>query len=167
MTTWAKRSFRLPVDKLTLSTTSSPPLSLVPTSVHAALTDASWRRAMKEEYDTLIANNTWDLVPRPIGSNVIIGKWIFEHKFNSDSTLERYKARWVLCGFTQRPRVGYDETIIPVVKQATVCTVLLLAVSHSWPVHQLYVKSTFLHGTLSDTVYCSQPMGFVDPTQPD
>jgi hypothetical protein len=51
MTTQAKRGFQLPADKLTLSTTSSSLLSPVPTSVHAALTDLSWRRAMEEEYD--------------------------------------------------------------------------------------------------------------------
>jgi hypothetical protein len=54
-----------------------------------------------------------------------------------------------------------------VVKPATVCTVLSLAVSRSWPVHQLDVKNVFLHGTLSETVYCSQPTGFIDPAQPD
>jgi hypothetical protein len=54
-----------------------------------------------------------------------------------------------------------------VVKPATVRTVLSLAVSRSWPVHQLDVKNAFLHGTLSKTVYCSHPIGFVDPTQPD
>jgi hypothetical protein len=112
-----------------------------------------------------MTNNTWDLVPHPIGSNVITGKWIFKHKFNSDNTVECYNARWVLRGFTQRPDVDYDETISPVVKKTTIHMVLSLAVSRSWPVHQLDVKNTFLHGTLSKTVYYSQPMGFVDPTQ--
>jgi hypothetical protein len=45
---------------------------------------------MEEEFVALIANSTWDLVPHPVGSNVIIGKWIFKHKFNSDSSLEWY-----------------------------------------------------------------------------
>jgi hypothetical protein len=83
----------LPADKLTLSATSSSLLSPVPTSVRAALTDPSWRHAMEEEYYALITNNTWELVPRLVGSNVITGKWIFKHKFNSDGTLERYMAR--------------------------------------------------------------------------
>jgi hypothetical protein len=122
---------------------------------------------MEEEYDALIANNTWELVPRPVGSNVVTGKWIFKHKFNSDGTLKRYKAHWVLRGFTQRPGIDYDETFSPVVKPATVRTMLSLAVSRSWPIHQLDVKNVFLHGTLSETVYYSQPTGFVDPTQPD
>jgi hypothetical protein len=54
-----------------------------------------------------------------------------------------------------------------VVKPATVHTVLSLPVSRSWLVHQLDVKNAFLHGTLLETVYCSQAIGFVDPAQPD
>jgi hypothetical protein len=106
-------------------------LSPVLSSVRAALVDPNWRRAMEEEFVALIANNTWDLVPRLVGSNVVTGKWIFKHKFNSDGSLERYKTRWVLRGFTQRPGVDYDETFSPVVKPATVHTVLSLAVSRS------------------------------------
>ena len=53
------------------------------------------------------------------------------------------------------------------VKPATVRTVLVLALSRSWPVHQLDVKNAFLHGTLLETVYCSQPAGFVDSSRPD
>jgi hypothetical protein len=104
---------------------------------------------MEKEYNALITNNTWDLVPHPVGSNVIIGKWIFKHKFNTDGTLEGYKAHWVLHDFTQRLDIDYDETFNPVVKPATVHTVLFLAVSRSWPVHQFHVKNAFLHSTLS------------------
>ena len=63
--------------------------------------------------------------------------------------------------------MDYDETFSPVVKPATVRTVLSLALSRSWPVHQLDVKNVFLHGTLSETVYCTQPAGFVDSNCPD
>jgi hypothetical protein len=55
---------------------------------------------MEEEFVVLIPNNTWDLVPRPVGSNIITGKWISKQKFNSDDSLERYKAHGVLRGFT-------------------------------------------------------------------
>jgi histone deacetylase 1/2 len=151
-----------------LSTTEGEPrLSPIPTSVREALADPNWRRAMEEEYGALLANQTWDLVPRPSGCNVVTGKWIWTIKRRVDGTLERYKARWVLRGFTQRPGVDYDETFSPVVKPATVRTVLSLALSRSWPVRQLDVKNAFLHGTLTKTVYCSQPVGFVDSSCPD
>jgi hypothetical protein len=95
---------------------------------------------MEKEYGALISNGTWELVPRPQGSNVITGKWVFTHKLRADGTLDLYKARWVLWGFTQRPGIHYDETFSPVVKPATVRTMLTTAVSRAWPIQQLDVK---------------------------
>ena len=63
--------------------------------------------------------------------------------------------------------MDYDETFSPVVKPATVRTVLSLALSRSWLVHQLDVKNVFLHDTLSKTVYYTQPAEFVDSSRPD
>jgi hypothetical protein len=120
-----------------------------------------------EEYAALLANQTWDLVPRPPGTNVVTGKWLFRRKLTSDRSLDRYKAGWVLRGFTQRLGVDYDETFSPVVKFATFRVVLSLALSWNWAIHQLDVKNAFLHGTLTETVYCSQPTGFVDAANPD
>jgi hypothetical protein len=86
---------------------------------------------------------------------VVTGNWLFRHKLTSDGSLDRYKARWVLRGFTQRPGVDYDETFSPVVKFAIVRAVLSFALSRNWAIHQLDVKNAFLHGTLTETVYCT------------
>jgi hypothetical protein len=53
---------------------------------------------MDEEYITLMSNDTWDLVPRPRGANVVTDKWIFKHKFKADVTLERYNAAGIFIG---------------------------------------------------------------------
>jgi len=143
------------------------PLSPVPKTFRSSLADPNWRVAMEEEFAALLQNNTWDLVPNPPQANVVTGKWLFKHKFNADGSLERYKARWVLRGFSQRPGIDFDETFSPVVKPATVRTVLSLALSQNWPIHQFDVKNAFLHGTLTETVYCAQPSGFEDSTHPD
>jgi histone deacetylase 1/2 len=111
------------------ATEGKPRLSPIPTSIREALADPNWRHATEEEYRALLANQTWDLVPRPSGCNVVTGKWIWTIKRPADGTLECYKARWVLWGLTQRPSVDYDETFTPVVKPATVRTVLSLALS--------------------------------------
>jgi hypothetical protein len=113
------------------ATTGDSQVSPVPSSVRTALLDPHWRWAMEEEYTALVANQTWDLVPRSPGTNVVTGKWIWTHKRWADGTLEWYKARWVLRGFTQRPEVDYDDTFSPVVKPATVRTVLSLALPRS------------------------------------
>jgi hypothetical protein len=83
----------------------------------------------------MIANDTWSLVPRPPGVNLVTGKWIFRHKLHVDRSLDRYKAHWVLRGFTQRPGLDYDETFSPVVKPATVRVILSLALSLSELAH--------------------------------
>jgi hypothetical protein len=164
MLTHGKRGFRQPKVPLDLYAAA---LSPVPKSYRGTLADPNWRAAMSEEFLALQTNKTWDLVPRPSGANIVTGKWVYRHKFRSDGSLERYKVRWVFRGFTQRPGIDFDETFSPVVKPATIRTVLTVALFHSWPVHQLDVKNAFLHGTLDETVYCVQPAGFVDSSRPD
>jgi len=161
MATWAKSGFRVP------PLYHSTPLSPIPKTFRSALADPNWHAAMEEEHATLMKNHTWELVPRPSQANVVTGKWLFKHKFTADGSLERYKALLVLRGFTQRPGMDFGETFSPVVKPATVRTVLSLALSRQWPIHQLDVKNSFLHGTLQETVYCVQPSGFEDSAHPE
>ena len=123
-------------------------------AVRAALRDPAWHAAMTNEFDALQRNGTWQLVPRPRRANVISGNWIFKNKYHADGSLERRKARWVVRGFSQRPRLDFDYTFSPVVKPVTIRTVLHLAAARDWPVHQLDVKNSFLHGDLTETVYC-------------
>jgi hypothetical protein len=168
MITRGKIGFKVVSDRLVLTVvTSSPMLSLIPSSARAALADPHWRAAMEDEYGVLISNGTWELVPRPQGSNVVTGKWVFTHKLRADGTLDRYKARWVLRGFTQCPGVDCDETFSPVVKPTTVRIVLATAVSRTWPIQQLNMKNDFVHDSLSETVFCYQPTGFADPAHPN
>ncbi|KAJ0508396.1 putative RNA-directed DNA polymerase [Helianthus annuus] len=122
---------------------------------------------MQTEYSALQDNETWELVPRPHDHPVIRCMWLFRHKFKSDGTLERYKARLVVNGNSQTVGVDCDETFSPVVKPATIRTVLSLAVSRAWSIHQLDVKNAFLHGELNETVFMHQPPGFYDKRFPD
>jgi hypothetical protein len=156
-------SITRPNPRYSLATTApSPP----PTSVRMALRDTVWNQAMQDEFDALIANGTWTLVPRPPDAHVVTGKWLFKNKLHSDGTLERRKARWVVRGFTQRAGVDFHQTFSPVIKPTSIRTVLKLVAVRQWPVHQLDVKNAFLHGVLRERVYCHQPSGFVDPDHP-
>jgi histone deacetylase 1/2 len=166
MVTRAKAGIRKPNPKNALAGTTSA-ISPIPRSVRAALKDANWRAAMQLEYDALLRNNTWTLVPRPPDAQVITGKWVFRHKYRSDGTLERYKARWVVRGFHQRPGIDFGETFSPVVKPATIRTVLTLIASKKWPAHQLDVTNAFLHGNITERVHCQQPTGFEDMAHPN
>ena len=103
---------------------------------------------MHDEYNALISNGTWTLVPRPPGVNIVRSMWLFRHKFNADGTLSRYKARLVANGRSQQQGIDCDETFSPVVKPATIRTVLSIVILRHWPIHQLDVKNAFLHGHL-------------------
>lgn len=103
---------------------------------------------MQEEHRALLANETWVLVPRPPGVNVVTGKWVFGHKLHPDGSLGIYKAHCIVCGFSERPGMDFDETFSPVVKPVTIRTVLSLAASRQWPTHLLDVKNAFIQGVI-------------------
>ncbi|KAJ0575195.1 putative RNA-directed DNA polymerase [Helianthus annuus] len=123
--------------------------------------------AMNNEFNALQENQTWELVPRPEGVPITRCMWLFRHKFKSDGALERYKARLVVNGKSQTVGIDCHDTFSPVVKPATIRTVLSLAVSRAWPIHQLDVKNAFLHGHLEETVFMYQPPGFIDSQRPN
>jgi hypothetical protein len=120
-----------------------------------------WDTTMNEEYHSLMANNTWDLVPLPKGRKLVRCKWVYITKYASDGSVERHKARLVAKGFFQVEGINYNETFSPVAKMNSICRVLALAASHKWEVHQMDVKSAFLHGDLKEKIYMEQPLGYV------
>jgi hypothetical protein len=138
-----------------------------PTCYSQAITSTEWRQAMGHEFDALLANKTWTLVPRPSNQNIIRNKWVYKLKQRADGSIDRYKARLVAKGFDQVCGVDFSETFSPVIKPATVRVILALAVHFGWPLRQLDVSNAFLHGNLLEEVYMEQPRGFVDPLFPD
>ncbi|GJT93538.1 ribonuclease H-like domain-containing protein [Tanacetum coccineum] len=95
-----------PIDRLSLHTFS---ISHIPKNPSHALKDPNWRNAMYDEYNALVKNGTWLLVPRPAGVNMVRSMWLFKHKFHADGTLSRYKARLVANGSSQQLGVDFDE----------------------------------------------------------
>jgi histone deacetylase 1/2 len=103
---------------------------------------------MNSEYQALLRNKTWKLVPRPKGKNIIGCKLVYKNKKKADGTIDRYKARLVAKGFKQRYGIDYEDTFSPIVKPATIRLVLSIAVTNGWSLQQLDVQNAFLHGVL-------------------
>lgn len=100
-----------------------------PESLQEALGDRLWKKAMQDEYDALLRNGTWHLVPPKQGTNLIDSKWVYKIKKKVDGSIDKYKARLVAKGFKQRYGIDYEDTFSLVVKMATVRLVLSIAVS--------------------------------------
>ena len=117
---------------------------------------------MKDEFQVLLHNKTWKLVPRPHKRPVIGCKWIYKTKPSADGLPPKYKARLIAKGFLQEGGINYHETFSPVIKVTTIRLLLSLAVSQQWQIRQLDISNAFLHGDLHELIYMDQPQGFQD-----
>ena len=105
-------------------------------------------------------NDVWDVVSRPEAKSIVTSKWIYKIKHVADGNIEKYKARFVACGFSQKEGIDYEETFAPVARYTSIRLVLALAAVMKWKIHQMDVNTTFLHGVLEEEVYVEQPLGF-------
>jgi hypothetical protein len=132
---------------------SSVSIPIEPTCYYQAEKSPEWCAAMGDEFDALLANETWSLCPHPSQHNIIRNKWVYKIKQKQDGSIDRYKARLVAKGFDQESGVDFTETFSPVVKTSTIRVILALAVQFNWSIRQLDVSNAFLHGHLLEEVY--------------
>ena len=84
-------------------------------------------------------------------------KWIYKVKTRSDRSIERYKARLVVKGFTQEYEIDYEETFAPVASISSARALLAVATTSKWDIFQMDVKNAFLNGDLNEVVYMQPP----------
>ncbi|KAG6613804.1 Retrovirus-related Pol polyprotein from transposon TNT 1-94 [Phytophthora cinnamomi] len=145
-------------------------LGEMPTTFKSAMESsdaAKWKEACDSEYDSLLKNKTWEVVPLPKGRKAIGNRWVFRVKENQAGEVERFKARLVAKGFSQKYGIDYDETFAPVAKFTSIRAVLSLAAKYGLKLHQMDVKTAFLNGVLDEEIYMVQPDGYVDADHPD
>jgi len=123
----------------------------------------AWMDSMQSEYDSLIENGCWELVPRPPNTNVISSKWVYKTKEEQTEKGDlgtRRKSRMVARGFGQVEGVDYSETYAPVVKLTSIRVLLAIVVILNLILHQMDVITAFLNGDLNELVFMEQPQGF-------
>lgn len=125
---------------------------------------AEWRNAMDREMASLRENHTWEKQALPDGAKAIPCKWVFRVKTNPDGTVDKFKARLVIKGYSQRQGVDYNQTFSPVARMSTVRSVLSIVASEKMNLAQFDVSTAFLYGKLEERIFMRQPEGYEDGT---
>ena len=98
-------------------------------------------------------NETWQLVPRPSNRKIIGVKWVYRTKLNPNGSINKYKARLVVKGYSQVAGVDFGDTFAPVARHETIRLLAALSAQHEWRLYHLDVKSAFLNGNLQEEIY--------------
>jgi hypothetical protein len=112
-----------------------------------------WKEAVRSEMDSIMSNGTWEVVERPYGCKPVGCKWVLQKKLRPDGTIDKYKAKLVAKGYTQKEGVDFFDTYSLVARLTTIRVLLSLAASHGLLVHQIDVKTAFLNGELEEEIY--------------
>jgi hypothetical protein len=114
-----------------------------------------------EEYQSIIKNDVWEVVPRPERKSLVTSKWIYKIKHATNGNIEKYKARFLARGFSQKEGEDYEETSAPVARYTSIRSIISIFSVMEWKLHQRDVKTAFLNGVIEEEVYIEQPQGFV------
>jgi hypothetical protein len=140
---------------------------LEPKNFNETSKDDHWVKAMNDELDQIEKNNTWEMVQRHEGKNIIGSKCIFKNKLNEQGQVIRNKARLVYKGYAQIEGLDFGETFLPIARLEAIRMFLVYACHKRFKVYQMDVKSAFRNGDLSEEVYMEQPEGFKLSDNPD
>ncbi|KAK5959780.1 uncharacterized protein PWA37_001157 [Arxiozyma heterogenica] len=142
------------------STTTS-----VPNTFNQAMSSSDkdkWYQACLKELQAFKDHDTYRLTPLPPGRRALGSRWVFNIKDGN-----RFKARLVAQGHTQKAGIDYQETFAPVVRYDSVRIFLAISALLNLRVHQMDVDTAFLNSKMEEPVYVRQPPGFVDPVHPN
>jgi hypothetical protein len=131
-----------------------------PTYFEEAIQRKEWADAMTEEYQSIMKNEVWEVVPRPNNKDGVSYRWLFKIKHAANGSIEKYKARIVAHGFSQKEGIDYEETFSPMARYTSIRTIIALVAKMKWKLHQMDVKIAFLNDVIKEEVYIEQPQGF-------
>ena len=114
-----------------------------PSTFEEAVNHQEWKDAMNEEYQSIMKNGVWEIIPRPEDKSVVTSKWIYKIKHAADGSIDKYKARFVARVFSQQEGIKYEETFALTTRYITIRSLISLTTSIGWSCHQMDVKTAF------------------------
>ena len=134
----------------------------VPNNYDEAISGESsskWQNAMVEEFEAMRENAVFEYTKLPPNKNVVGSKWVYAIKGEPNGD-ERYKARFVAKGFSQKRGIDYHETFSPTARMTSIRMLMQVSVQENLEIHQMDVKTAFLNAPIDTEIYIEQPRGF-------
>lgn len=132
-----------------------------PSNIEEAMSmqDATqWKEAIRSELDSLRQHRTWEVVKARKNAKILPTRFVFIRKRDESGKVVRHKARLVVRGYFQG---NVDHTFAPVVDFSTIRIALSVAVRRRYHIHQMDIRTAFLHGDINADVFISPPEGVV------
>nr|GFC20469.1 retrovirus-related Pol polyprotein from transposon TNT 1-94 [Tanacetum cinerariifolium] len=93
-----------------------------PKNIKEAMADSACIESMQEELHQFDRLDVWELVDRPLCTNIINLKWLWKNKRDEENTVIRIKSRLVAKGYAQKEGVDFEESFAPVARLEAVRT---------------------------------------------
>ena len=131
----------------------------LPQNTTEALKNENWRDAMQQEYNSLIKNQVWELVPLPENVKAFGSKWNFANKYDSDGNVTKHKARFVAKGYSQQQGIDYKDTYSPTTRLSTLRIILQIVANLGGIHRQMDIKTAYLIAPIEENVYGLKQLG--------
>nr|GFA85418.1 retrovirus-related Pol polyprotein from transposon TNT 1-94 [Tanacetum cinerariifolium] len=123
-----------------------------PKNIKEAMADSAWVESIQEELHQFDRLDIWELVDRPLCTNIINLKWLWKNKRDEENTFIQNKSHLVAKGYAQKEGVDFEESFAPVARLEAVRWFIAYAAHKSFIVYQMDVKIAFLYGPLKEEV---------------
>ena len=103
----------------------------------------------------------WELVKRnEVKQKVAKSKWVYKIKLNKDGSIERFKSRFVLCGYSQVKGVDYTHSFSATLRATSMRLLLALAAGKKLKLEHFDVTNAFTQSDIDSEIYVEPPKGF-------
>jgi hypothetical protein len=115
---------------------------------------------MTEEYNSILKNDVWEIVPRPIGKSMIDSRWFTRSSMQLMGALKSTRLGLLPEDSLRKRELTMMRLLLQLPRYTSIRTIMSLASCLGWSLYQMDVKTTFLNGMIEEEVYINQPRGF-------
>ena len=122
-----------------------------------------WCESMNKEINDLLKHDTWTVINRedvPEKRKITKSKWVYKIKLNRDNSIERFKSRFVVCGYSQVKGVDYTHSFSATMRATSFRILLALAAGEKLKLEHFDVTNAFTQSEIDSEIYVEPPKGY-------